>query len=108
MALDFHIGNNQEEASYNHSDASFDLQSHRLIFNRLALADDKFPLFKKLENYYEDTNYSAEELANLIDEVRQIKELLSENKELASQLNELLITCDRALKEGLSIWVFCD
>jgi hypothetical protein len=108
MALDLHIANNRKEASYNRSGASLDLPSHRLIFSRLPLASDKFPLFKKLENYYEDTNYSAEELADLIDEVRQIKELLSENKELTRQLNELLITCDRALKEGLSIWVFCD
>jgi hypothetical protein len=108
MSLDFHIGNNRKEASYQQADASLDLQSHILLFERLGLPEGKFTLFKRLEDYYKDAKFSAEELETLIGETHQIKTLFSENTELTQQLKQLLVVFEKAFNEQKIIWVFCD
>ena len=108
MSLDFHIGNNRKEAIYQKADASFDLQPHSLLFERVGFPEGKFTLFKRLKDYYRDTKFSAEEQETLIDETHQIKTLFSENNQLTQQLNQLLVVFEKAFKEQKSIWVFCD
>ncbi|GAA0404797.1 hypothetical protein GCM10009133_11790 [Cocleimonas flava] len=108
MSLDFHIGNNRKEATYQRADASFDLQSHILLFEHFGLPEGKFTLFKRLEDYYKDTKFSAEELETLIGETHQIKTLISKNTELTQQLKQLLVVFEKAFNEQKSIWVFCD
>ncbi len=78
------------------------------FFKRFGLPEGKFTLFKRLEDYYRDAKFSAEELETLIDEVNQIKTLFSENKGLTLQLNQLLVVFEKGFKEQKSIWVFCD
>ncbi|MDO6514587.1 MULTISPECIES: hypothetical protein [unclassified Neptuniibacter] len=108
MALDFHIGDNQKEASYQNSDASFDFELHRLLFTQLGLTATEFPLFTRLEDYYSDTKFNIDELVFLMDETDQVKALLSEHDAFTQPLDKLLLVCEKALKEKVSIWVFCD
>ncbi|MEP4889695.1 MAG: hypothetical protein ABJV04_06685 [Aliiglaciecola sp.] len=108
MSLDFHIANNSKEATYQSVDASFDLQSHKLIFNRYGLPEGRFPLFNRLGDYYKDAKYTADELEILIKETNQIKELFSDNNQLIQQLDILLRVYKKALKSKTNIWVFCD
>ena len=108
MSLDFHIGNNRKEASYKQADASLDLQSHILLFERFGLPGGNFTLFKRLEDYYKDAKFSAEELETLMFETHQIKTLFFKNTNLTQQLKQLLVVFEKGFKEQKSIWVFCD
>jgi hypothetical protein len=108
MALDLHISKNEKEAPYKRASASFELQPHELIFYRFGLPEGKFPLFKRMEDYYKDAKYNSGELQMLIAEVKEIKSLFQENKQLTEQLNSILAACESAQKESLSIWVYCD
>ena len=71
MALDFHIAKNNNEAPYKEASASFELQPHEIIFHRNGLPEGKFPLFRRMENYYKDAKYGLEELQPLIDEINE-------------------------------------
>lgn len=108
MGLDIHIAKNEKEAPYKNASASFELQPHELIFYRFGLPEGKFPLFKRMEDYYKDARYNSGELKALIAEVKEIKLLFQENKKLTKQLNSILVACESAQNESLSIWVYCD
>jgi len=108
MALDFHIANNEKEAPYENVSVSFEMQPHELIFYRYGLPEGKFPLFKRMEDYYKDVKYNSGELQELIAEVNEIKALFSKNSQLTEQLNGILAACESANKNSLSIWVYCD
>ena len=61
-----------------------------------------------MEDYYKDAKYNSEELQALIAEVKEIRALFLENKQLTEQLNSILAACESAQKEGLKVWVYCD
>lgn len=108
MALDIHLAKNRDEASRNKSAASFEQQPHELIFHRFGLPESKFPLFRRMENYYEDAKYDHEELQALSSEVKEIAGLFAGNNQINSQLNGIISACEAAQNKKLSIWVFCD
>ena len=108
MALDLHLAKTIKEAPYKSASASFEAQLHELIFNRFGLPNNKYPLFKRMEDYYKDTKYSSREIELLVKEITEIKTMFSNNKQLTEQLNIILSACSNALQQGLSIWVYCD
>ena len=108
MALDFHIAKTEKEAPYKKASASFQIQPHELIFNRHGLPEDKFPLFKRMEDYYKDAKYNFGELQALIAEAKEIKAIFSDNNQITEQLNNILAVCKSANKSHLNIWVYCD
>jgi hypothetical protein len=108
MPLDLHVAKNAKVAPYINPCASFELQPHELIFYRIGLPKGKFPLFERMKNYYGDTSYNPGDLKALIAEVKEIMSLFSENNQLVEQLNNILIACEIANRDKLSIWVFCD
>ena len=108
MALDFHIAKNEKNAPYENASVSFEMQPHELIFYHIGLPEGKFPLFKRMKDYYKDAQYNSGELQALIAEVKEIKKLFSDNSQLTEQLNGILAACESAHKNSLSIWVYCD
>ena len=108
MALDFHIAKTEKEAPYEKASASFEIQPHELIFYCFGLPEGKFPLFKRMEDYYKDAKYNFGELQALIAEVKEIKALFSDNNQITGQLNSILAVCECANKSTLNIWVYCD
>ena len=108
MALDFHIAKYNNEAPYKEASASFELQPHEIIFHRNGLPEGKFPLFRRMENYYKDAKYGLEELQPLIDEINEIKTIFKDNNQLLKQLDAIKNSCEKAKKEHSSVWVYCD
>ena len=108
MALDFHLGNNQKEATYSSAYTSLDFQSHQLLFQRFDLPEGQFPLFKRLSDYFKDASYCFVELENFANETREIKALYVENSQLNQQLDKIINICEEAIILKTNIWVFCD
>jgi hypothetical protein len=108
MALSLCIGKSESEAECEKACASFEMQPHELIFHRFGLPEGKFPLFKRMEKYFEDTHYNSGEIKELIDEIKEIKTLFSGNDQLTKTLNEIMAACESAIDSKLNIWVFCD
>jgi len=106
MALDLHLAKNEEEVV--EASVSFEMQPHELIFSRFGLPEGKYPLFKRMADYYKDTKYSYGEIQDLISEVEEIRALFSDNSQLLEQLDIILMACEKAYKNSLSIWVYCD
>ena len=108
MTLDIHLAKDQKEAQRISRSASLELQSHELIFNRLGFPESKYPLFRRMEDYYQDARYEHSDIQILINEVEEIRTLFKTNPQLYKQLSVILEVCRKAQEEKLSIWVFCD
>ncbi len=108
MALDFHLVEENYKPPNKQPVASFELQPHELIFFRFGLPEGKFPLFKRMEDYYNDSKYSLNELQYLINEIEEIHVMYGSNEQLSEQLSSILVACKQALNEKSNILVFCD
>lgn len=108
MGLDLHLAKTEREAPYQKPFCSFELQPHRLLFERCGLVDGQFPLINRLRDYYEDARYATEELDALAQEVDRIKLLFSESESVVQQLDSILRACAKAQRDQLGIWVYCD
>lgn len=108
MALDFHLASTEEEAPYKNASASFEMQTHELIFYRFGLPEGRFTLFKRMDDYYKDAKYNIQEVQALISEIKVVKQKFISNKQISEQLNSILAVCESAVESNLSIWVYCD
>ena len=101
MALDIHLSSNEKEAPYKNPSASFEEQAHELIFDRFGVSEGKFPLFRRMEDFYKDTKYRNGELHILIGEIEEIKKIYVKNTYLIIQLNSILAACKKAQKKEI-------
>ena len=107
MALDLHLAKSEKEAELNFPIASFNQTLHATIFHRKALPKGMFPLFRRMESYYDNAKYSGNEIELLLKELRQIKFYFQASMTL-KQLDKIIDLCKRAIEQNLSIWVYCD
>lgn len=113
MPLDFHIAKTKQHAPYEPALGSFDELTHGIIFERSLTQlgtnlENRFPLFYRMRDYYGDAQFSHEELVDLQAEISQLTHTLPENSAVLEQLDIIGALCQKAISDGMSIWVFCD
>ena len=108
MALDFHLAKSEKEAVKAASIFNFSELIHGLIFRRVKLSESNYPLLYRVKNYYSDAQYDEKEIAILIKEIFEIEIEFIENKSILDELNKLRSICNKAQKEKMKLWVFCD
>jgi len=83
MSLDFHLSKTEKEAPFAKS-------------------------VKRLQDYYSDARFDLKEIPTLIEELEKLKNHFSGNDQLVQQLKDVYGACSSAIKNDMSMWVYCD
>lgn len=108
MALDFHLGSCEEEASRTLPVFSMELSVHQSIFGRIGNPEGEVKLFYRLFDYWADASFEVNELLGLIGDSKQLAQEFLRNDETATMLASLIKLCEEGIKSKQRIWVFCD
>ena len=103
MALDFTIFDTE---SIPVEQVSIGIAAHQYLIE-LAIRLGSCPLITRMHEYYEDVDYTSSEIPVLIEEIKRVSKVVSEDDiiDLLSQLERL---CDKALAKGQLISVIAD
>ncbi len=107
MSLDIHIGRNRCDAEKVYPSLSFHEDVHALIFMREAQHLDQNTIFRKLNDYYHDTVFQAEDVEKLKTELKDMCSKIRD-QEVINFLKKFIGICDEALLNNANIYCFCD
>ncbi len=108
MALDIHIGKNEDEASKKLPEYSIDFTIHETIFYRTPVPKKELNLVYRFKDYWSDSHFLPEELPYLMEELTTLKNSFSQNPDIINVLSKISSVCDKAYKASKHIWFFCD
>jgi len=106
MALDIHLGPNEEQAARSARVIAIDAVAHRQLFDRRLFHEIDCPLWRRMQDFSADAVYLSDEVARLISEV----EILSERASPATAgiLRQVAEIGRRALRERWNVYAFSD
>ena len=107
MSLDIHIGNSSDEAEQLHPELPFEEDVHDFLFSPSNEWIKKYPLFGRMQDYYQDAVYQNVEIESLKEEVEEICHITNDINHKAF-LQKFIDACDTALLENKNIYCFCD
>jgi hypothetical protein len=108
MALDIHIGKDEEDAEKKLPEYSIELNIHETIFYRTPLPQKKLKLVYRFKDYWSDSHFLPEELPILMKELSTLKKSFSQNPQLIKVLSGISEACAKAHKSSENVWFFCD
>jgi hypothetical protein len=85
--------------------ASLGVDAH---YRLTALLDARFPLLGRMSDYYDDTSYAPEEVAELIAEMRAVETCVVADQELTRFAGEALEVLALALHRSCGVEVVAD
>jgi len=102
MALDLVIVNSMNELIEN---VKIDFQSHGELFDCMPV--DKYPMLERIRDYYADAEYLPSELNNMVIELSEMLDSLSEEKN-ARLLQSLVSLVEKALALDCKVEAIAD
>ena len=107
MSLDIHLASSKTKAEHLYPELSFDEEIHEFLFGDRNKWIEKYLLFAKMNDYYSDTFYIVEDIAELKHEVNEIV-LKVKDQQSIKFLDKFIKLCDQALDKNENIYCFCD
>ena len=106
MPLDFHIGDQIDDASRTPPLLSVGLQVHS-AFYRTELAH-RCPALQRMDDYYSDYCFAGSELVHLIAEIDTVCIKMPTASPHQSWMQELRVACQTAIDNEKVLFALCD
>ena len=103
MSLDFHISYSRREAERQRPVFSVEEASHALLAQSVNSAAMPTKLIARIVDYYSDAEFLAEEIDELILELRML-----EGETALQVVQDLLVICEKTVSAKANLYVFCD
>jgi len=107
MSLDIHTGKSKVNAEKIHPALSFDESIHELFFLHEKKLICKYPLFLKMQDYYQDAYYPNGEIESLMSEIDKLRQEMKD-KDSCTFLEKFIELCNMALLRKDNIYCFSD
>ncbi len=104
MSYDLHIGSK----SNNEFRLALDESIHSSLFHFLSGKNLSLPYLRRLEDYYQDSSFTFNELPRLILELNQLADDSKLSEKIMLWLNQFEKLAIEAIKNKAEIFGFCD
>jgi hypothetical protein len=108
MALDVHVLDSDAARPVDWPACQFEEAIHSVIFFGGVPVVQRYPLLRRMQDYYADARYSEADLRGLVAELQEVVPLFASNPAVHRVLERFLEVCRGAASQRKAVLCFCD
>lgn len=108
MALDIHVLDSDTARPENWPVRQFEEAVHSAIFSGEARVAQRYPLLRRMQDYYADARFSGSDLRRLVAELEKVVPEFAGNPPVQKVLRQFLEVCESAASQGKVVLCLCD
>jgi len=108
MALDVHVLDSDTARPVDWPACQFEEPIHNAIFFGRVPVIQRYPLLRRMQDYYADTRYSEADLRDLVTELQDVLPKFAGDPPVHRVLQRFTEVCRRAASQGKVVFCLCD
>jgi hypothetical protein len=108
VALDVHLATERFDPSTSRSVFQWEEPEHAAVFGDHRLDLDRFPMLRRMADYYADAQFAGDEIVLLLDELAIVIPMHNRRSSPHTSLVGFQKVCEQAVAQGKKVFCVCD